>query len=54
MYSNHGVIQLRDGTVLAAYQDLHLDPVRAPERSGVDSVELVGFSLEWLRGGTDV
>lgn len=53
VYSNHGVVQLRDGTLLAAYQDLHLDPAVAPERSGVDSVELVGFSLEWLRGAID-
>ena len=54
VYSNHGVLQLRDGTVLAAYQDLHRDAIRAPERSGLDSVELVGFSLGWLRGGADV
>lgn len=50
LYSNHGVVQLRDGTLLVAYQDFHRDPERAPQRSGVDSVGLVGFNLEWLSG----
>ncbi|MFH1924345.1 MAG: sialidase family protein [Planctomycetota bacterium] len=50
LYSNHGVVQLRDGTVLVAYQDFHRDPDRSPQRSGVDSVGLVGFNLEWLSG----
>jgi hypothetical protein len=48
LYSNHGVVQLRDGRVLVGYQDFHRDPERAPQRSGVDSVELVGFDLHWL------
>lgn len=50
LYSNHGVVQLRDGILLVAYQDFHRDPERAPQRSGVDSVGLVGFNLEWLSG----
>jgi len=28
----------------------HRDPERAPQRSGVDPVGLVGFNLEWLSG----
>jgi len=50
LYSNHGVVQLRNGTILVAYQDFHREPKRAPQRSGVDSIGLIGFDLEWLSG----
>lgn len=48
VFSNHGVTQTSDGRVLIGYQDFHRDPERAPERSGVDSVELAGLDLSWL------
>ncbi len=51
LYSNHGVVQLRNGTVLVGYQDLHSNSKIKTTRGGVDSVELVGFDLEWLSGG---
>ena len=46
--SNHGVLQSSAGRIFVGYQDLHRDPVRTPQRGGVDSVELVGFDLPWL------
>ena len=41
-------MQSGDGRVLIGYQHFHRDPERAPERSGVDSVELAAFDLPWL------
>ena len=48
VFSNHGVMQTSDGRILVGFQHFHRDPVRAPERSGVDSVELASFDLAWL------
>lgn len=48
VFSNHGVLQLVDGRILVGYQHFHRDPARAPDRSGVDSVELAAFDLHWL------